>query len=136
MAVVPKGKVHEQGELVHFSPVKNQSKNKTIAYDHQIDGAKEGRLTYQLVAQIDNYDLLAVQLLTGRHHQIRAQLAAIGCPVKGDVKYGSRRGNRDRSIHLHAWKLGFTHPVSGEEEWIEASLPKDPVWEAFEFPKT
>lgn len=131
LAVVPKDKVEQSGELTHFLR-KDQAKNKTIAYDKEVAGTKEGNLTYRVLGQIDNYDLLEIQLHTGRHHQIRAQLAAIGAPVKGDVKYGARRGNRDRSIHLHAWKLGFKHPVSEKEEWIEAPIPEETVWQAFE----
>ena len=77
------------------------------------------------MASSDNYHLLEIELQTGRYHQIRAQLAAIGCPIKGDVKYGFRRNNPDRSIHLHAWKMSFSHPMSGEQETIVAPLPEE-----------
>lgn len=86
-------------------------------------------LHYRTVARGDRYTLLEVHTEGGRFHQIRAQLAAAGWPIKGDVKYGARRGNRDRSIHLHAWKLAFQHPVSGERLSFEAPLPADPLWE-------
>ena len=79
----------------------------------------------------DHYHLLRIELISGRHHQIRAQLAAIGCPIKGDVKYGARRSNKDRSIHLHAWKMEFQHPISGDTINIEAPLPDEVVWNAF-----
>jgi len=76
--------------------------------------------------------LLKINLVTGRHHQVRAQLGAIGSPIKGDVKYGFKRGNRDRSIHLHAWKLSFKHPVTKIDEEVIAPLPDEVVWNAFE----
>ena len=110
---------------------KNQKANRTAVSDDNEDGDLS-EMTYRLLGSSDNYHLLEVHLHTGRHHQIRAQLAAIGSPIKGDVKYGARRGNRDRSIHLHAWKLGFEHPISGERVELMAALPDDPVWKAFE----
>jgi len=88
-------------------------------------------LHYRIIRSTEHYHLWEIQLITGRHHQIRAQLAAINCPVKGDVKYGARRGNRDRSIHLHAWKLSFTHPTSKQKMTLEAPPPqKDNLWKA------
>ena len=89
-------------------------------------------MSYKLIGSIENYHLLEIDLISGRHHQIRSQLSAIGCPIKGDVKYGFKRGNKDRSIHLHAWKLGFKHPVTGEKVELIADLPDDNVWKAFE----
>ncbi len=96
----------------------------------ETDG-EPAEMKYRVLGSSDNYTLLEVELITGKHHQIRAQLAAIGCPVKGDVKYGARRSNKDRSIHLHSWKLAFTHPVSGEKVEMTGALPEDPLWEAF-----
>ncbi|HNW53159.1 MAG TPA: pseudouridine synthase, partial [Bacteroidales bacterium] len=88
-------------------------------------------LSYTLLASSDNYYLLEIDLQTGRHHQIRAQLAAIGCPIKGDLKYGFPRSNPDASIHLHARKVSFIHPVSLKLLSIIAPLPKDPIWDYF-----
>jgi 23S rRNA pseudouridine1911/1915/1917 synthase len=88
-------------------------------------------LHYLVLAKSEKYVLLEIDLITGRHHQIRAQLSAMGSPIKGDVKYGSKRGNKDRSIHLHAWKLSFVHPISHEEVCIEAPLPSDALWDYF-----
>ncbi len=94
-------------------------------------GAVRAEMDYRLLGSTDRYHLLQVRLLTGRHHQIRTQLSAIGCPIKGDVKYGARRGNRDRSISLHAWRLAFEHPGTGEWQQLEAPLPdSDTIWTA------
>ncbi|HPS46185.1 MAG TPA: RNA pseudouridine synthase, partial [Bacteroidales bacterium] len=89
-------------------------------------------MEYKLIASSDNYFLLEIQLFTGRHHQIRAQLAEIGCPIKGDLKYGFPRSNQDASIHLHARKVEFVHPVSKEKISVIAPLPKDAIWSYFQ----
>lgn len=121
-----------EGTLVHYLR-KDGRKNKSIAHPEPGDGTKRAELHYRHLASSDRYHLLEIQLYTGRHHQIRAQLAAIGSPIKGDVKYGFRRSNRDRSIHLHAWKLRFQHPVSHETIELIADPPaEDPVWAAFQ----
>ena len=130
LAVVKDHPPKEADHLIHFIK-KNGKTNKAMAYPKQGAGTKQAELSYKVIGQIDNYYLLEIDLKTGRHHQVRAQLAALGNPIKGDIKYGFRRGNRDRSIHLHARALQFAHPVSGELTKIEAPLPKDPVWEAF-----
>ncbi len=130
LAVVKDLPKETAGTLRHFLQ-KNEKANRTAVSDDNETGDLS-EMSYRVIASSDNYHLLEVQLHTGRHHQIRAQLAAIGCPIKGDVKYGSRRGNRDCSIHLHAWKLGFEHPVSGEQIELKAALPDDSVWKAFE----
>lgn len=131
LAVVQNPPPEPSGTLVHYFR-KNAAKNVTVAHADELPGSERGELRYQLLGSSERYHLLHIQLITGRHHQIRAQLAAIGCPVKGDVKYGARRSNTDRSIHLHAWRLAFDHPVSGERVRLEAALPSgDPVWEAF-----
>lgn len=131
LAVVQEMPAEATGELKHFVG-KKSAKNRASAEEDEHPDLKEAVLTYRVLGSSDRYHLLEVNLITGRHHQVRAQLAAIGSPIKGDVKYGARRGNRDRSIHLHAWKLAFTHPVSGEAVELVAPPPAgDPVWAAF-----
>lgn len=130
LAVVAVKPEPEIGVLHHFLK-KNPHTNKTIV---SADGTgKASILEYAVLESIQNYHLLQLKPTTGRHHQIRAQLAAIGSPIRGDVKYGFRRGNRDRSIHLHAWKLAFNHPVSGERIELTAAPPQDNLWQAFDF---
>lgn len=129
LAVVKNKPEHDQGELTHY--LYKQSNNKSIIVEETQRGAKKAVLKYELVDSIDNYHLLKINLITGRHHQVRAQLSAIDCPIRGDVKYGFKRGNRDRSIHLHAWKLSFQHPVTKVKEELTADLPDDPIWQAF-----
>ena len=104
--------------------------NKSFSSPVEKPGAKLARLRYRLVASTDNYHLLAVRLLTGRHHQIRCQLASIGCPIKGDLKYGARRSNPDGSISLHAWRVAFEHPVSHKQIVVTAPCPDDSLWRA------
>jgi len=131
LAVVKNKPKEETGTLVHYL-LKNQKSNKTKVFNEPQDRAKRAELNYKVIDKSDNYFLLEIELITGRHHQIRAQLGAIGSPIKGDVKYGARRGNKDRSIHLHAWKMTFTHPVTKVQEEVIAPLPKeDPVWQFF-----
>jgi len=109
---------------------KNPKNNKSTSYSSEIEGSKKAILHYKLLKSLDNYHLLEVDLETGRHHQIRCQLAAIGSPIKGDLKYGFNRSNKDASIHLHARKIEFIHPVSKELITIFAPTPKDPIWDA------
>lgn len=131
LAVVGQRPKADEGELSHYLKRDGRS-NKTEALESPEEEAKAGLLSYRYLGSSDRYHLLEIKLHSGRHHQIRAQLAAIGCPIKGDVKYGFRRSNSDRGIHLHAWKLRFQHPVSGEREEIVAPLPEaDPVWRYF-----
>jgi 23S rRNA pseudouridine1911/1915/1917 synthase len=130
LAAVQNRPPQNAGELVHYL-VKDGRTNRSKALDELQSDAKKARMHYKVVGEIDNYFLLEIDLQTGRHHQIRAQLAAIGCPIKGDVKYGFRRKNKDRSIHLHAWKIRFDHPVSSEREEVVAALPEEVVWQAF-----
>jgi 23S rRNA pseudouridine1911/1915/1917 synthase len=130
LAVVQNLPPEDEDSLVHFLR-KNEAKNISVVAPESHPGAERAELRYRLLGSSERYHLLEIQLITGRHHQIRAQLAAIGCPVKGDVKYGFRRSNRDRSIHLHAWKLSFDHPVSNERIQLEAKLPEEVVWQAF-----
>jgi len=118
-----------EGTLEHWL-VRNESQNKSYAYDTEKPNAKKAILKYRVIGRSDNYNLLEVNLMTGRHHQIRCQLAAMGCPIKGDLKYGARRSNPDGSISLMARRIEFIHPVSKEPIVVEASLPDDPLWQA------
>jgi 23S rRNA pseudouridine1911/1915/1917 synthase len=116
--------------LTHYLK-KNEKQNKSYVVAPETEGAKEAKLKYRLIGSLNYYSMLEVELLTGRHHQIRVQLAAIGCPIKGDLKYGAKRSNTDASICLHAWKLSFMHPVTKEVITIEAPLPNDEPWISF-----
>jgi len=109
---------------------KNPKNNKSSVYKKEIDGSKRAVLHYQVIKKLDNYTLLEISLETGRHHQIRAQLSAIGSPIKGDLKYGFDRSNKDGSIHLHARKIEFIHPVRKEMICITAPTPNEVIWNA------
>ena len=109
---------------------KNPKNNKSTSYSSEIEGSKKATLHYKTLKSLDNYHLLEVDLETGRHHQIRCQLAAIGSPIKGDLKYGFNRSNKDASIHLHARKIEFTHPVTKETILITAPTPNEVIWQA------
>lgn len=111
---------------------KNKDKNRSFVEKDDSKGAKKAELSYKLLAKSDYYNLLEVLPKTGRHHQIRVQLSHMGCPIKGDLKYGAKRGNENASIHLHARKIEFIHPVSKEEISITAPTPKDALWIEFE----
>lgn len=130
LAVVGQAPPQPEGTLVHYL-VKNARKNISVALPEEKPGSEYAELHYRQLAASDRYFLLEIELLTGRHHQIRAQLAAIGCPIKGDNKYGFKRANADRSIHLHAWKLSFEHPVTREREEVVAPVPEEPLWKTF-----
>lgn len=132
LAVVGQKPDPESGELIHFLK-KNGRLNKSFVVAEGTAGAKKATLSFELLDSIDHYHLLKIELHSGRHHQIRAQLASIHAPIKGDVKYGFRRKNADRSIHLHAWKMDFQHPISKDPIHLEAPLPDDTVWQAFNF---
>ena len=128
---IVKNTPHEsEGTLIHWL-VRNEKQNKSYAYDHERPNAKKAILKYRVIGHSANYSLLEVQLMTGRHHQIRCQLAAMGCPIKGDLKYGAPRSNPDGSISLLSRKVEFIHPVSKERITVEAPLPDDPLWQAF-----
>ena len=105
-----------------------EKQNKSYAYDTEKPGSKKAVLHYRLIARSDNYSLLEVDLKTGRHHQIRCQLAKMGCPIKGDLKYGFPRSNPDGSICLHARRVRFVHPVSKEQIDVVAPVPSDNLW--------
>ena len=111
--------------------VRNEKQNKSYAYDHEVPNSKKAILKYRVVGHSDRYTLLEVNLLTGRHHQIRCQLAAMGFPIKGDLKYGAKRSNPDGSISLLSHCVEFIHPVSKERIVVESPLPNDPLWQTF-----
>lgn len=129
-AVIKNKPKETSAHLIHYL-CRDSKKNKSFAYNKEVKNSKKAELKYELVSQSDNYYLLQIILITGRHHQIRAQLAAIGYPVKGDLKYGSPRSNKNASIHLHARKVEFIHPVSKEKISIVAPPPDDPLWNHF-----
>lgn len=129
-AIVKNAPPKTEDLLVNYL-VKNEAKNKSFAYNTETKGALRCELSYKVIAQSDNYFLLELNPHTGRHHQIRVQLAHIGCPIKGDLKYGFNRSNTDGSICLHARKLSFTHPVKKEEVLITAPPPDESLWNFF-----
>lgn len=130
-AVVENMPPQKSGRLEHYMK-KNEKQNKSYAFDKPIDGAKHAVLNYKWLASSDKYHLLEIELETGRHHQIRCQLSTIGCTIKGDLKYGAKRSNKDGSIHLHARQLEFDHPTTKERIKVTAPVPKEPLWEFFE----
>ncbi|GAB4376792.1 MAG: RNA pseudouridine synthase [Salibacteraceae bacterium] len=130
-AVVENRPLEPAGSLTHWM-IKNQNQNKSYVSDVEKPGYRLAKLQYRHVCSSDNYHLLEVNLETGRHHQIRAQLAHIGCVVKGDVKYGAKRSNPDLSIHLHSRRCVITHPVTKNELELVAPVPDDPLWQWFE----
>ena len=131
-AVVPKAEIPQSQRLVHYLK-KNEKNNKATVFPKVTEGAKESILNYQIIKTLDNFQLLEIDLETGRHHQIRAQLSKIGVPIKGDLKYGSARSNPDGGIHLHARNLEFLHPVTNHNIRLTAKVPEnDPVWKACE----
>ncbi|OBQ56610.1 RluA family pseudouridine synthase [Tamlana sp. s12] len=115
--------------LTHWL-VKNPKNNKSKAHNKEVTGSKKAVLHYKVIKKLDHYFLLEINLETGRHHQIRSQLATIGCAIKGDLKYGFDRSNKDASIHLHAKHIEFIHPVKKEPITIDAPLPEDVIWKA------
>lgn len=118
------------GELVHWL-VRNEKQNKSYAYDREVKDSKKASLDYKVIGKSDHYFLLEINLHTGRHHQIRCQLAKMGCPIKGDLKYGAQRSNPNGSICLHARKIEFIHPVSKEKLVFEAPVPDTALWKSF-----
>jgi len=130
-AVVKNKPPQDHGTLVHYL-VKDEKTNKSKAFDKEVPGSKRSELDYRIIAKSDNYFLLEIDPKTGRHHQIRSQLSKIGCPIRGDIKYGFDRTNTDASIHLHSRKVVFIHPVTKEKTEITAPLPADNLWKAME----
>jgi len=129
-AIVKNPPPREADTLVHHL-VRNPKKNKSFAYKKPVENSKEAILSYKMIAASKDYYLLEVDLHTGRHHQIRAQLSAIGCPIKGDLKYGFPRSNPDASISLHAREIEFIHPVKKEPVTVIAPPPQDALWDYF-----
>ena len=129
-AIVKKMPENREGELTHYL-IRKEKQNKSYAYDTEKPNSKKAVLLYKVIGKSDNYYLLEIELKTGRHHQIRSQLAAIGCPVKGDLKYGFDRSNKDGGICLHARYVSFIHPVSKQFVEIEAPAPDDNLWNSF-----
>lgn len=128
-AVVKEKPPRKEDLLTHYL-IKNHQKNKSLAYSAPYKDAKKAQLNYRLLYSLENYYLLEIDPLTGRHHQIRVQLSSMGCPIKGDVKYGFSRPNADASIHLHARKIEFEHPVKKENIRIVAKPPNETLWNA------
>jgi len=130
-AIVVSAPVPKEGKLIHYLK-KNELQNKSYVHETEVIGSKKAILEYKQIATSEKYYLLEVKLHTGRHHQIRCQLATIGCVIKGDLKYGAARPNSDAGICLHARKIEFIHPVQKEKIEIIAPLPKNNLWDAFE----
>lgn len=128
---ITKGKpLPGEGEINSWI-LRNEKMNKSFSYPKEVKGSKHALLYYRHIASSQNYNLIEVELKTGRHHQIRCQLSSIGCPIKGDLKYGAQRSNPDGSISLHARHIEFTHPVSKELIKVTAPLPSDKLWQSF-----
>jgi len=131
-AIVKERPALPEGRLEHYL-VRNEKQNKSVAYDKERSDAKKAALSYRLIGQSDTYYLLEVLLETGRHHQIRCQLAKMGCPIKGDLKYGFPRSNPNGGISLHARSIEFIHPVSKEKIHLTAPVPTDDkLWNTME----
>ena len=128
-AIVKNNPPAPEGELVNWL-VRNEKQNKSYAYDTECPNSKKAILRYKVIARSDRYYLLEIDLKTGRHHQIRCQLAKMGCPIKGDLKYGFDRSNKDGGISLHAHSAAFIHPVSKNPVEIIAPVPDDTLWKS------
>ena len=127
LAIVEKKPIRKKNTLINFLK-KNQKQNKSYIVDETTKDSKKAILHYTTLKELDNYSLLEISLETGRHHQIRVQLSNIGCFIKGDLKYGSKRSNSDKSICLHANEISFIHPVSKNEIKIKANTPQNNIW--------
>ena len=127
LALVEKKPIRKKNTLINFLK-KNQKQNKSYVVDQTTKDSKKAILHYTTLKELDNYSLLEISLETGRHHQIRVQLSNIGCSIKGDLKYGSKRSNSDKSICLHANEISFIHPVSKNEIKIKANTPQNNIW--------
>ena len=131
LAIVKNKPPQEAGELSNYM-IKNETQNKSYIVSSNTKGAKLAQLRYRVIGSSDSYYLLEVELITGRHHQIRAQLAHMGCPIKGDLKYGFPRSNPDASISLHAYKVKFEHPTLKTPIEVKAPKPAGNPWDAFQ----
>ena len=132
-AIVKNAPAEPQGTLTHWL-VRNEKQNKSYAYDREVPNSKKAILGYRVIGKSDNYTLVEIDLKTGRHHQIRCQLAKIGCPIKGDLKYGAKRSNPAGSISLLSRTMAFVHPVSKKEIAVTAPVPADNLWQSFSMP--
>lgn len=129
-AIIKDRPPEDEETITHYLK-KNEAQNKTYVYDNEVKGSKQASLTYRIKARSEKYYLVEIDLHTGRHHQIRAQMAKIGCPIKGDLKYGSQRSNEDGSISLFARKIEFIHPVKKESLTITGHFPEGDIWHLF-----
>ncbi|MGA0560488.1 RluA family pseudouridine synthase [Larkinella sp. VNQ87] len=129
-AVVARKPKEEKGRLIHYL-LKDEATNTVKAYEYEVPGSQKAELTYRLLGKVNDHYLLEVNPITGRPHQIRVQLASMGCPIRGDIKYGFPRPNQDSSINLHARRLYFIHPVKKEPLICKAGVPNNPFWEEF-----
>jgi 23S rRNA pseudouridine1911/1915/1917 synthase len=129
-ALVSERPPEDEGTIKNFLK-KNEAQNKTYVYNTLVKGSKEAELSYTTIGRSDKFYLLEVDLHTGRHHQIRAQLASIGCPIRGDLKYGYKRSNEGGGISLHARRISFAHPVKKEDVTVVAPLPREKGWDLF-----
>ena len=132
LAIVKERPPEDECTITHFLK-KNEKQNKTYVYDYEVKESKKASLSYKVAGRSDRYYLLEVELHSGRHHQIRAQLAKIGCPIKGDLKYGYPRSNEDGSISLMARRIEFIHPVKKESIVITAPFPSGDIWKVFNY---
>jgi 23S rRNA pseudouridine1911/1915/1917 synthase len=130
LAIVSQRPPAEEGELMHFIK-KNEKQNRSFAFDNEVKDSKVAELSYKVIARSESFYLLEVDLHTGRHHQIRVQFAAVGCPIKGDLKYGSKRSNEGGGISLHSYIISFVHPVKKELITVTAPLPNEKTWKLF-----
>ncbi len=130
LAVVRNRPAKDQGALIHWL-TRDQSKGITKAHAKEVNGSQRAELHYKILSEINGFYLLEIKPITGRTHQIRVQLASMNCPIVGDNKYGYPRGNKDKSICLHSYKLSFTHPVTKEQMELKAELPQDDFWQKF-----
>lgn len=129
-AIVTERPPEEEGTLIHYIK-RNEKQNKSFVFNEQVKESKLAELEYRIIARSESFYLLEVDLHTGRHHQIRAQLASMGCPIKGDLKYGSKRSNEGGGISLHSFRISFVHPVKKEQVTVTAPLPNDKTWKVF-----
>jgi len=132
LAIVKNKPKNNKDTLIHYLR-KNQKNNKAIIFKKDTNDTKKAILHYTIIKELDRYYILEIDLETGRHHQIRAQLSAINCPIKGDLKYGFDRSNKDGGIHLHAHKIEFIHPVKKDKLTVLAPTPNDVVWNALKY---